>query len=246
MKTFAIMMALAVAWAFNFNARAQSPQDAPKEHSMTGCLQKGVETGTFRLTQLEKGPAVVEIAETTARLDPHVGHKIEITGTAMSGKDPKAHTMKVTAMKMISADCPAGGSAALAHPGHVAVSASDVKWGPAPATLPAGAQAALLEGNPAEAGPFTLRLKFPAHYKVLPHRHPAAERVTVLSGNISLGMGEQWDESKGQSFSTGSFAVLPANINHFAWTSQETVIQIHATGPWGMTYVNPADDPSKK
>lgn len=79
---------------------------ANKEHSMTGCLQKGMEPNTFQLTNLEKGPKTVEIAETTAKLDPHVGHKVEITGTATVGKDPKAHTMKVTSVKMIGPTCP--------------------------------------------------------------------------------------------------------------------------------------------
>jgi hypothetical protein len=98
-------MALALAWAISYGSRTQA-QDAPKEHSMTGCLQKGADPTTFKLTDLEKGPKEVVIAETTAKLDPHVGHKVEITGTAMTGKDPQAHTMKVTAVKMLSATCP--------------------------------------------------------------------------------------------------------------------------------------------
>jgi hypothetical protein len=73
---------------------------------MTGCLQNGTDAGTFRLTDLEKGPKAVEIAESSANLTPHVGHKVEITGTAVTGKDPQAHTMKVTAVKMLSATCP--------------------------------------------------------------------------------------------------------------------------------------------
>jgi hypothetical protein len=84
----------------------QAPQGAPKEHSMTGCLQKGADAGTFKLTNLEKGPQTVEIAESTPNLAPHVTHKVEITGTATTGKDPKAHTMKVTAVKMVSGTCP--------------------------------------------------------------------------------------------------------------------------------------------
>jgi hypothetical protein len=80
-------------------------QGAPAEHSMTGCLAKGDDAGSFKLTDLEKGPKEVVIAETTANLTPHLGHKVEITGVAVPGKD-KAHTMKVTAVKMISSTCP--------------------------------------------------------------------------------------------------------------------------------------------
>jgi len=249
MNTF-VMTGVMFTTLLGLGLRAQAPQDAPgsapKEDSMTGCLQKGTEAGTFRLTQLEKGPAAVEIAESTAKLDPHVGHKIDITGTAIAGKDPKAHTMKVSAIKMISADCAPASSAVSAPPGHIVVTAADVRWGAAPPTLPKGAQAAILEGNPAESGPFTLRLKFPANYKIPPHSHPAIEHVTVLSGTFNVGMGDRWDESKGKALPVGSFAVMPPKMNHFAWTGQETVIQLHGTGPWGITYVNPADDPSKK
>jgi hypothetical protein len=87
---------------------------APKEHSMTGCLEKGSAPDTYMLTNLEKGPKSVGIVSSTANLAPHVGHKIEITGTAVPAKEaeadanvPKApHYMKVTAVKMISTTCP--------------------------------------------------------------------------------------------------------------------------------------------
>jgi hypothetical protein len=88
--------------AFETGAEAQG---APAEHSMTGCLAKGDDAGTFKLTNLDKGPKEVVIAESSANLAPHLGHKVEITGVAVPGKD-KAHTMKVTAVKMISATCP--------------------------------------------------------------------------------------------------------------------------------------------
>ena len=93
------------ALGFGFGVQAD---DLPKEHSMTGCLQNGVVPGTFKLTDLglQSGPKVVEIAETTTDLAPHVGHKVEITGSSTKGKDPAAHTMKVTAMRHLAATCP--------------------------------------------------------------------------------------------------------------------------------------------
>ena len=89
-------------------------QEAPKEHSMTGCLRAGTAPDTYMLSDLEKGPKTVGIVSSTPNLKPHVGHKIEITGTpvapaeAEAMKDvPKApHYMKVTAIKMISPTCP--------------------------------------------------------------------------------------------------------------------------------------------
>lgn len=104
MKASISLAALLLAFAPGFYSSAQG-QDTPKEHSMTGCLAKGDDAGTFKLTDLEQGPKVVMISETTANLTPHVGHKVQITGVAIPGKD-KTHTMKVTAVKMISATCP--------------------------------------------------------------------------------------------------------------------------------------------
>jgi hypothetical protein len=103
MKTL-ILGTMVVACLLGFQPSANA-QGAPGEHSMTGCLAKGDDAGTFKLTDLEKGPKEVVIAETTANLAPHLGHKVEITGVVVPGKD-KAHTMKVTAVKMISATCP--------------------------------------------------------------------------------------------------------------------------------------------
>ena len=105
MKASIVATALIFACSLGYGIRAQA-QDAPKEHSMTGCLAKGAADGTFQLTNVEKGPKTVEIAETTAKLDPHVGHKVEITGVKIAGADPKAHTMKVTGVKMLAATCP--------------------------------------------------------------------------------------------------------------------------------------------
>jgi hypothetical protein len=108
-----ILAVLVVACALTISM-GTSAQDAPKEHSMTGCLRAGTAPGTYQLTDLEKGPKSVGIVSSTPNLAPHVGHKIEITGTpvppaeAEAMKDvPKApHYMKVTAMKMLSPTCP--------------------------------------------------------------------------------------------------------------------------------------------
>jgi mannose-6-phosphate isomerase-like protein (cupin superfamily) len=122
-----------------------------------------------------------------------------------------------------------------------------VKWGPAPPFIPAGAQLAVLEGDPmASSGDFTIRLKMPNGYKVAPHTHPNRENVTVLSGTLKVGMGDTFDESKMMSFGAGSFAYLDPSMHHYAGASGETVIQIHGQSPAKFNYINPADDPSMK
>lgn len=120
---------------------------------------------------------------------------------------------------------------------------ADMKWGDPPAALPKGGKLMVLEGDPAEPGPFTMRAWMPDGYKVPPHWHPSVEHVTVISGTFNIAMGEAWDESKGHALPAGSFTYMPAGVKHFAWAKGETVIQIHGMGPWGITYVNPSDDP---
>ena len=125
------------------------------------------------------------------------------------------------------------------------VAADAVKWGPAPAVLPKGGQMAGLSGDPGKAGPFTVRLKMPAGYKIPPHQQPHSEQVTVISGELRFGTGDKLDEDRAQRLGPSGFVDLPANVSHYAFTTVETVIQISAEGPFGIKYGNPADDPSK-
>ena len=102
------------------------------------------------------------------------------------------------------------------------------------------------EGLLNEAVPFTFRLRFPADYKIPAHWHPAIEHVTVISGTINIGVGEKLDAAKTKPLPAGSVAIMQPKTNHFLWTKEETIVQIHGVGPWVITYVNSADDPRKK
>jgi quercetin dioxygenase-like cupin family protein len=121
-----------------------------------------------------------------------------------------------------------------------------IKWGPAPAMLPAGATAAVIEGNPSKPQPFTMRLRMPDGYKIPPHFHPAMEHVTVISGTLKVGMGDRFDEGQMNALPTGSFAAIPPRMRHYAMANGETVLQLHGVGPWSLAYVNKADDPRTK
>jgi mannose-6-phosphate isomerase-like protein (cupin superfamily) len=120
-----------------------------------------------------------------------------------------------------------------------------VEWGAAPDALPSGAQLGVLEGDPMKAGPYTMRLKMPAGYRIPPHFHLRREHVTVVSGNLKVGMGDKLDENATNSFSAGSFAYLEPRTHHYALADGETIIQLHGMGPWGIQYVNASDDPRK-
>ena len=122
-----------------------------------------------------------------------------------------------------------------------------MKWGPPPPSVPAGSQIAVIEGDPSgSTGDYTVRLKMPDGYKIAPHYHPKRENVTVLSGNLKVGMGDKWDDSKMMSFPSGSFAYMDPEMHHYAAASGDTTIQIHGMAPLQIIYINPADDPSKK
>ena len=137
------------------------------------------------------------------------------------------------------------GAAAVAADSPIVSSSKDVKWGPAPPILPKGAMMTVMAGDPGVAGLVAVRLKMPAGYKIPAHWHPTDEQVTVLSGTLAIGMGDKLDETKGVTLRAGGFGVAPAHMNHYAWTKTGAVIQINLMGPFALTYVNPADDPTK-
>lgn len=132
------------------------------------------------------------------------------------------------------------------HGDHRMVSPDELKWSDVP-SLPAGAKIAVIEGPMSEAVPFTVRLKFPPGYQIPAHWHPAVERVTVLKGTFYMGTGDKLDPRQGASLAPGSMMILQPKTRHYAWTrAEEVIVQLNGTGPWGITYLNPADDPRKK
>jgi quercetin dioxygenase-like cupin family protein len=145
-----------------------------------------------------------------------------------------------------SAQAPAAKQPAKPQPKHTMVSPDQLKWGPAPPSLPPGAQVAVLDGDPAKAGLFSLRAKLPDGYTVPPHSHPTDEHVTVISGTLTMGMGAKMDEPGMHAMNAGSYAKMPRRASHYVRAKGETILQITAVGPFEVTYVNPNDDPRKK
>ncbi len=119
----------------------------------------------------------------------------------------------------------------------------NVKWVDAPASLPRGAKIAVLEGDPGKEGPFVFRALLPDGYRIPPHTHPKVERITVISGQFNVGMGDTFDITKTQAMPAGTYGFWPAGMKHFVWAKGETIIQFHGMGPWSLQYVNSQDDP---
>ena len=132
----------------------------------------------------------------------------------------------------------------LAQDHHATVQSDGLKWS-APAVYAPGAQVAVVRGDPSKEGMYVVRLKVPAGFKIQAHTHPNDENVTVLSGSFNVGTGDKLDESKGTAIKAGGFSFVPKGMAHYAWFTEDTVLQLHGLGPQGVTYVNPADDPRK-
>ncbi|WP_372958764.1 cupin domain-containing protein [Marinobacter sp.] len=128
--------------------------------------------------------------------------------------------------------------------GHIMIEPSELTWKPV-ASMAKGAKIAVLEGDMSSGDPFTIRLQLPADYEVAPHIHPAYERVTVLSGTFHFAHGEEFERSQLRALPTGSLAIMAPGEPMFGYTEEQTVIQLHGTGPWGIEYINPEDDPRK-
>jgi quercetin dioxygenase-like cupin family protein len=140
----------------------------------------------------------------------------------------------------------AGTAIAFAQDMRPPINSDDVKWGPVPPNIAAGAQLAVISGDPSKEGPFVMRLKMPAGYKVPAHYHPQYENVTILTGEFHVGMGDKLDTDKGMLLRPGGYVEAPAKMHHYAWVTSDTIVQIAGPGPFGIIYVDPADDPSKK
>lgn len=138
-------------------------------------------------------------------------------------------------------------STAMAEPmEHKMITPQEVKWAPGPASLPPGAEAAILHGDPSKDGLFAMRLKLPKGYRIAPHTHPKPEIVTVISGVFRLGLGAKADDSTARALPAGSFLALSPGTAHFASADEDSVIQLNSTGPWTLNYINPNDDPRQK
>lgn len=120
-----------------------------------------------------------------------------------------------------------------------------IHWQANPPGSPKGTEIAVLMGDPSKPGPFVLRVKFQANAVVPPHRHATAENLTLLSGEMYHGMGEALDQAHGDRLEPGAFVFLPPMMPHSVWAGPTGgVVQVTGTGPFGLLYVRPSDDPN--
>lgn len=135
---------------------------------------------------------------------------------------------------------------AVAQEDHELIEAGEFEYAAGPASIPEGAEYAVLYGDPGAEGLFAMRLRLPAGYHIAPHNHGQPEVVTVISGTFLVGMGEEADRDAATRLEPGSFFAFPPGHVHYAYAGdEEAVIQLNSTGPWTLTYADPADDPRR-
>jgi Domain of unknown function (DUF4437) len=165
-----------------------------------------------------------------------VNSKRIVAGVLMLG------VLSVSAALAVDGSKPASKAAAKA-PDHAAFTPADMQWGDAPPFLMAGAKLAVLQGDPTKAQAYTVRLRVPDGFKIMPHWHPTTENVTVISGTFHLGTGDTFDDTKGMALGAGSFGFVGPKMHHYAWFTGESEVQINGVGPLMVHYVHAADDP---
>jgi hypothetical protein len=124
-------------------------------------------------------------------------------------------------------------------PGVVALTPEEMKWQSQGALAAPGLEQANLVGDPARSGPYTIRLRFPKGYRILPHTHPDARDVTILSGIFATGYGERFEPANLKVLPAGSFYTEPANMPHYIYIKEDVILQVSGTGPSGRKFVNP-------
>lgn len=173
-------------------------------------------------------------------------YEMSMAGTSEKGKYVTVWKKEGDAWKVSEDIFNADGPASAAAAPHVMMSPGDLKWGDPPPSLPPGSRLAVVSGDPTQAQPFVIRAQVPAGYKVPPHWHPGVENLTILSGTVALGMGEQWNDAAMTTIPVGGYASLPAEMRHYFLARTAATFQVHGMGPFVVNYVNPADDPSKQ
>ncbi|MBB2205451.1 cupin domain-containing protein [Gluconacetobacter takamatsuzukensis] len=136
--------------------------------------------------------------------------------------------------------------AARADDAAVIYTPAEIHWVAAPADFPKGVEIAYVYGKVDRPGPFVIRVRMPAHAQIAPHTHNMDETLTVLSGHFTHFVGDSFADAQKNELGAGGFVHLPKDTPHALRTANGPVVmEISGVGPFGMTYVNPADDPSK-
>ena len=120
------------------------------------------------------------------------------------------------------------------------VLAKDIQWQPCPPNLPPGSEITVLEGNSHSSDLFTVRFKLKKGFVMPPHTHPKDERVTVLTGRVSVAFGMDGKQEDAKQFGPGDYYVNARGAVHTVWADETSVVQVTGIGPWKADFVKKA------
>jgi uncharacterized RmlC-like cupin family protein len=132
----------------------------------------------------------------------------------------------------------------------ITLTPADVRWpsdkvGGAGTSGASGIQTVVIQGDPTKPGLYTIRLKIAPNMKIQAHSHQDERSAIVVSGNWYIGFGHEFDEKALKELPAGGFYTEPANVDHFAMTKGEVVVQITGYGPTSTRYFDPSQDPAR-
>src|SRR5262249_16132117 len=100
---------------------------------------------------------------------------------------------------------------------------------------------AIFSGDAEQPGSFNvMRYRVLIACDVRPHWHPEDEHVTVISGEISVGLGKKFLAAALRPLTAGSYALIPCKQPHFTHYVADTIVQVHGIGPLLVTYLEPS------
>lgn len=142
-------------------------------------------------------------------------------------------------------------SAAAQQDGRATIRFEDIPWpsaraGGAGTSGAAGIETVVLKGDPSKPGLYTLMLRAGPNLRIQAHAHGDDRVATVVKGTWYFAYGNAFNENALRALGPGSFYTEPPNTPHFAMTKEEVVLQVTGTGPSSTTYVDPANDPTKR
>lgn len=101
---------------------------------------------------------------------------------------------------------------------------------------PNGPRSVVLFGDPTKAGPYVMRVKYPANMTVPPHSHSDPVKVvSLLEGALFLGYSDTVEMSRATKMTVGSIWTEPKGVVHFGLIGPEGVtLEVHGIGPATM------------
>lgn len=108
-----------------------------------------------------------------------------------------------------------------------------------------GTHMAVVRGAPFRDGKFVFWFRMPAGYWIHPHTHPVDAHIRVITGTFLAGMGTTLDSAAVRVLAPGDTIALRRGMPHYEGTRTATVIEVRGTGPWGITFIDPAKDPAR-